>query len=290
LAKKGRSDKKTKSKPAKKRTSFIVSAVVILCVIGLVFLVLNPGVVEATATAELVDISGVVEVKQGETWTTAESNMELYESDSVRTGENSSASIVIFKGSIIRLDSNTEVTLTEIIQQEEGNSVTIDQEFGRTWSTVQGISGIDDYEVQTPTAVASVRGTSFDVNVSENGTTIIGVIRGIVNVSTTINGTVYTVELNENYSVTVDFDEMGDPQDFDQDDWIANNLLKDEGFVEDIKSVLRERIEPYLDEIADLLGEPIPEEHIDVLIGEFIQGRSLPPETPDHILEIFDLS
>jgi hypothetical protein len=278
--------KKVEVKPVKKRMNFLIPAVIFLCVIGIAVILLFPGAVEAESTAELVDIFGDVEVKQGDTWVTAENNMELHRYDSVRTGDNSSASIIIFKGSIIRLDSNTEVYLEELIQGEEGTFVTIEQEAGRTWSTVQKISGIDEYEVQTPTAVASVRGTSFDINI-ENGTTIVGVIKGSVDVKKTDNETVYTVL--ENYSVAVDSEEVGEPEDFDLDDWITNNLLKDEDFVDDIKDVLRERIEPYLDELRERVD--IPDEDIEILIDLYVQGKfTIPPETPDHLKEIFDLS
>jgi hypothetical protein len=277
--------KKVEVKPVKKRMNFLIPAVVFLCIIGIAVILLFPSA-EAEVTAELIDIFGDVEVKQGDTWVTAEDNMELNRYDSVRTGDNSSASIIIFKGSIIRLDSNTEVYLEKLIQGEEGTFVTIEQEAGRTWSTVQKISGIDEYEVQTPTAVASVRGTSFDVNI-ENGTTIVGVIKGSVNVSKTDNETVYTVL--ENYSRTVDSEEVGEPEDFDVDDWITNNLLKDEEFVDDIKDVLRARIEPHLDELRERID--IPDEDIEILIDLYVQGKFvIPPETPDHLKEIFDLS
>ena len=43
--------------------------------------------------------------------------MDLYESDSIKTGEDTSASIILFKSSIIRLDNNTEVTIGKLIQE-----------------------------------------------------------------------------------------------------------------------------------------------------------------------------
>ncbi len=282
-----KSNKKAKSKSMRKIFLLIIPIIIIVCIIGFMWFTQTTDVVNAQLIVE----SGTVQIKHaGGSWVSAQNSMLLYQSDSVKTGDNTSASIVLFKSSIIRLDSNTEVTIQEILQQAGETSVKIKQDIGRTWNTVSKMSGIDNYEVQTPTAVASVRGTSLDVNVHANGTTIISVIKGIVNVSITENGSiVYTIEINENWSVTVDFDEMGQPEPFDLDDWILNNLLKDEQFKKDLKEILYERIEPYIPELKDLYNAT--DEEINILIDGFIGGDfSLPPDTPDWIRELFDLS
>jgi len=254
--------KKRKSTSMRKKILLILPIMAIICIAGFVILTLTSDVVKA----QLIIESGTVQVKHTGSWTEATSGMELYQSDSVRTGYNASASIILFKGSVIRLDNNTEITLKKIIQQEE-TSVTIQQDAGRTWNTVQKISGIDNYEVQTPTTVASVRGTSFDVNVHANGITVVSVIKGMVNVSKTENGTVFIVELNENWSITVDHDEMGQQQPFEPDDWIQDNLLKDDTFKGDLKEILYSKIEPYIDDLKNLYG--MTDEEIDVLLDGY---------------------
>jgi len=259
--------------------------IMIISIIGFVWFITQTSDV---ASAQLVIDYGTVQVKHTGSWTEATSGMELYQSDSVRTGYNASASIILFKGSVIRLDNNTEITLKKIIQQEE-TSVTIQQDAGRTWNTVKKISGIDNYEVQTPTTVASVRGTSFDVNVNEMGITVVSVIKGIVNVSKTENGTVYSVELNANWSITIDHDKMGQQQPFEPDDWIQYNLLKDDTFKGDLKEILYSKIEPYIDDLKDLYG--MTDEEIAVLLDGYINGDfSIPPETPDIYKKLFELS
>ncbi len=276
--------KKRKSTSMRKKILLILPIMAIICIAGFVILTLTPDVVKA----QLIIESGTVQVKHTGSWTEATSGMELYQSDSVRTGYNASASIILFKGSVIRLDNNTEITLKKIIQQEE-TSVTIQQDAGRTWNTVQKISGIDNYEVQTPTTVASVRGTSFDVNVHANGITVVSVIKGMVNVSKTENGTVFIVELNENWSITVDHDEMGQQQPFEPDDWIQDNLLKDDTFKGDLKEILYSKIEPYIDDLKNLYG--MTDEEIDVLLDGYINGDfSIPSDTPDVYKKLFELS
>jgi len=289
-------DKKTETKskdekvPKKNRFRLIVVAVVVICLIGAVLLVVNTDILsseEETKAQLTFEVGSIVQVKHtGGSWVDAEDKMDLFESDSVKTGDDSTATIVLFKGSIVRLDSNTEITLKKIIDDEE-TSVTIEQGAGRTWSTIQGISGMDNYEVETPTAVASVRGTSFDVNITEEGITIVSVINGSVEVTKIGTTTTYTVL--ENYSVTVDSEGVGESQTFDRDDWIENNLLKDEQFKDDLRTTLKAKVLEHLDEIEEIIGEEIPEEHIDILIDQFIKGKPLPPNTPDELLEIIKL-
>jgi len=277
---------KEKTKIKTRNIYIVVSAVVLLCVIAAVFMFSTSPSVEAKAKLSFDSETNTVMVKhEGRAWVSAESGMDLYKTDSIKTGDDSTASIILFKGCIIRLDSNTEVTIKEIIEEEQ-TSVTIEQSTGRTWNTVQKMSGIDSYEVKTPTTVASVRGTSFDINVGEDGITIISVVEGLVNVSQTKDGEVYTIQLGKNYSVTVDYDEMGDPQVFEVDEWIEDNIEKDDDFRADLKAYLYEKIEPYMDQLKNDIG--MTGEEIDILIEGYIKGNfEIPPEAPDEFKELF---
>jgi hypothetical protein len=250
----------------------------------------SPNVVKA----QLIIESGDIQVKHaGGSWISAQNGMDLYQSDSIKTGVNASASIVFFKSSIIRLDSNTEVNLQEMMQNADGTNVKIKQDVGRTWNTVAKISGIDNYDVQTPTTIASVRGTAFVVIVESNGTTYYGVEHGILNVSSISNGTIQdTIDVSGNKSVIIYVDMVDkslEIKSFDKDDWILENLLKDEQLVMDIKEELYKRIEQYIPELKELYG--ITDEELDVLIDGYLLGYyDLPPETPNWIREIFELS
>ena len=280
-----------KTYSTKKIFLLITAVIAIICIIGFVWFIQTP----AIAKAQLVVESGTVQVKHaGGSWVSAENGILLYQSDSVKTGDNTSASIVLFESSIIRLDSNTEVTLQEVLQQDGETSVKINQDSGRTWNTISKISGIDNYEVQTPTTVASVRGTAFVVIVQSNGTTYYGVSHGILNVSSVSNGTIQDViDVHGNESVMVYIDMVNKsleikPFDID-DDWIQENLLKDEQFMTDVKEELYRRIEPYIPELKEQYG--ISDEELEDLIDGYLLGYyDLPPETPDWIREIIELS
>lgn len=273
----------------------IISAliIVILCVIGFAWFI-QTSEAEAEVKAQLVIESGTVQVKHaGESWSIAQNGTFLYQSDSVKTGNDSSASIVLFKSSIIRLASNTEVTLQKLLRQAGETNVTIKQDAGRTWNTVLKISGIDNYEVQTPTTIASVRGTSFYVNVHADDETNVGVGYGTNNVSSIKNGRIVdTIEVNENESVTVDPDTIDQPLEikpFETDDWILQNQQKDKENIKNVKEDLYRRIDPYIPELKERYG--VTDEELDVLIDGYLRGYyDLPPETPDWIREIIELS
>lgn len=283
-----KSNKKAKS--MKKIFLLIIPIIIIVCIIGFIWYTQSTDVVNAQLIVE----SGTVQVKHaGGSWISAQNSMLLHQSDSVKTGDNTSASIILFESSIIRLDNNTEVTIQELIQQEGETSVKIKQDAGRTWNTISKMSGIDNYDVQTPTTVASVRGTAFVVIVQSNGTTYYGVAHGILNVSYVSNGTIQgVVDLDENESVIAYVDMVNislEIKPFVKDDWVVENLLEDEQFRIDLKEELYSRIEPYIPELKEQYG--LTDQELEVLIDGYIMGYfDLPPDSPEWARKLFEFS
>lgn len=275
---------------SRKKFFLIIPIIIIICIIGVVWFTQASGVIKA----QLIIDYGTVEIKhEGGSWIPAQSGTLLYQSDFVKTGNNTYASIVLFESSIIRLDSNTAVILQKVIDEAGKSSITLQQETGRTWNTIQKISGIDNYDVQTPTTVASVRGTTFDVNVTTAGKTEVIVINGTVIVSSTKNGSVInTIDVNGNESVTIEpekINETLETKSFEKDEWILKNLNEDNKFREEIKEELYNRIEQYIPQLKEEFG--ITDEELDVLIDGYINGYyDLPPETPDWIRDLIEYS
>lgn len=281
--------KDIKPKSTKKIIFLILPIIVIICIAVFVWFSLRPEVIKA----QLVIETGTVQVKHmGETWVSAENGMSLYQSDSVRTGNNSSATIIFFKTSLVRLDSNTEVTLEKLFREEE-TSITIQQDSGRTWNSVYKISGIDNYEIQTPTTVASVRGTAFVVIVWENYSTYYGVSHGILNITSISNGVIQdSIDVSGDESVFVFIDMINESLEiapFEIDEWVIENLLKDQQFVDDLKAELYSRINDYIIEIQAEFN--ISDDEIDALLEGYILGYiELPDDTPEWIKELFEFS
>lgn len=289
---KNEKDIKVQTINKKKKFLVIIPVIIILCLIIFTwYMFSNPSV---TAKAQLIIDYGTVHFKHDSgSWVSAQNGMLLYQSDSIKTGNNTTASVILFESSIIRLDSNTEITIEQIIQEADEINVKIEQDSGRTWNTVAKISGIDNYEVHTPTTIASVRGTSFDVNISEDGNTTIGVGNGTVNVSIVENGTIIdTIETKENESVLIDPEKMHQPLEtkpFKKDDWIVKNQQKDKELQTNLKAELYSRIEPYIPQLKEEYG--ITDEELDVLIEGYVLGYlDLPPDTPQWIKDLFTLS
>ncbi len=183
--------------------------------------------------------------------------------------------------------------LKEIITEAGETSVTIQQDAGRTWNTVLKVSGIDDYEVQTPTTVASVRGTTFDVHIFVGNQTDIGVNRGIVFITKIIEDDVLgSIELKTDEMVSIfddNIDQILKIKDFLRDDWVLRNLDKDEDFKGDVKEELYKRIDPYIDDIKERWD--VTDEEFDVLVTGYVNGNfDLPPDTPDWIKDLMELS
>ena len=285
------SNKNIESLKSRKKFIFVIPIVVIIVLIGLVwFVFLSPDVVKA----QLIIESGEVQIKKEDgNWEIAENGMILYQSDTIKTGDNTEASIILFESSIIRLDSNTELILKEIIIEAGKTSVTIQQDAGRTWNTVLKVSGIDDYDVQTPTTVASVRGTSFDVYIIDSDVTDVGVGRGVVFISKIIKGNIFdSIELKMNEATSIygdDFDQILKIKEFLKDDWVLKNEDKDEDFKSDVKEDLYKRIDPYIDDIKERWD--VTDDELDVLVTGYINGNfDLPSETPEWIKDLMEIT
>jgi hypothetical protein len=135
-----------------------------LSIIGVIAVVLVAVVtfwaysVPAATTAILYIESGTVEVDQGSGWAAGSDEMELSQGAKVRTKEGE-ASVVLLSGEVLHLEPGTEISLSEV----SNSKISIKQLAGETWNKVTRISGISSYEVETPTTVATVRGTELFV-------------------------------------------------------------------------------------------------------------------------------
>lgn len=132
-------------------------------------------------------------MKEGtDDWVPAEHEMELDIGDSVKTGGNSSAEITFFDGSTMELGADTEIEILSLdIACDTGvTTITLAQMIGDTISRVTGIlDPASSYEVETPSGVVGVRGSSVEIHVFrdnwhyEDGTTI----------AINLEGNVYTI-------------------------------------------------------------------------------------------------
>lgn len=121
---------------------------------------------------------GDVEVNTGNGWVKATDGMKLSLRDSVKTLGNGMALIVLYESVMVTLEPNTEVSIKLLSEK----NLVVSQNSGSTWNKFSDLAGVKSYNVETPTTVATVRGTGFGVIVS-NGDSEIDVGEGVVDVS-----------------------------------------------------------------------------------------------------------
>ena len=101
-----------------------------------------------------------------------------------------------------------------------------------------------------------------------------------------------TIILNQNDSILIDAFDITKPfliRPFIKDQWIQNNEQKDQLFRKDVKKDLYERIDNFIPELKQRYQ--VNDEELEVLIDGYISGYfDLPPDTPDWIRDIIELS
>jgi hypothetical protein len=130
-------------------------------------------------------ISGNVEISGQASNQAGTDGMTLNAGTRIKTMPDSSALLTFFDGSTVELKSDTEIEITRL-ESNNGKAVTIvlKQWVGRTWSTVVKMADKGSrYQIETPSAVALVRGTQFLIDVDNTGRTREHTTQGLVSVS-----------------------------------------------------------------------------------------------------------
>jgi len=158
--------------------------------------------------------SGDIQVKKAKqnVWTKAELNMPVYFGDTIRTGGDGEGAITYEDKSLLKIHSNTRITLNAFVSPvEKKNSVLLF--FGRIWGKVRRkVLQMKAFEVQTPTAVLGVRGTEFGTASYEDGTMIVRVDSGKVSIDNETNRS--TLSSNQGAQLSFDTKEIRTEPDF----------------------------------------------------------------------------
>lgn len=130
--------------------------------------------------ARITAVEGVVDVQfAGEAdWSPAEADTPLTPGDSVRTDKESQAEIAFGDQTLYELQEQSTLALGEA----SASKVRFDLSIGSLLLHLRKLTSAKAVEVQTPAAVAAVRGTEFAVEAAEDGETSVGVYEGEVSV------------------------------------------------------------------------------------------------------------
>lgn len=117
--------------------------------------------------ATIIKLEGKVEVKIGEgDWIPAEEGMKLTQNDSIRTGAGSWADLRVGMVGGVKIKESSEIKLSELSSNPDGSeNIILYMTLGEMLVDARGIQKDSDFQVQTPTTVAAVRGTIYNVKV-----------------------------------------------------------------------------------------------------------------------------
>lgn len=137
----------------------------------------------ASSIAKITFYTGQVQVQKPmkEDWGKAIFNQNLLSGQKVKTQDDSRAEIGFADGSIIRIDSNSKLDIMDAKKEKSGaQTATAKVWSGKVWANVNKMSKKTKFQLESPTAVAAVRGTVYRMSVSDDNTTKIAVYSGEV--------------------------------------------------------------------------------------------------------------
>lgn len=172
--------------PAKRRGRGPLRLIIALVVIVLIVVGLTIGLSIAAQGATSVGGTLTVFVPQttlsraGGAFAPAISGTIVEPGDSVATDAKGRAQIELPDGTITRLATNTTITLSNAHFSKDGSlhDASIIDKIGRTLSTVQHLAGGASFQVVGNSTTASVRGTIFEVVVNPDGSVLIKLFQG----------------------------------------------------------------------------------------------------------------
>jgi len=197
-------------------------------------------------------LSVLVEKKAGEEWLELISGDQLKNGDIVKTDSSGLANIYFPDGSVIRLDSNSQIVISEADYDEDSKTLKLKIKLlaGRVWSKIFELATNESYwEVETANAVAAVRGTAFGVEYINDETVVIGWENtveveaidvysgrklGVATVSANkllrVNETTARMSANEKYVLSDSVEDL--PLEIQNLEWIKRSINADAGLFE----------------------------------------------------------
>ncbi len=173
------------AKPAPRRRRglrWIVVLVVIVVVVGGLLFWLNLSASASTNAVAVLNVFLPVTsvAHNGGAYDPATTGSIVQPGDGVKTDAKGRAAIQFPDGTLTRLASDTEMTLTSAHFAKDGNlhDTSIAQKLGRTFTNVQHLVSGATYKVSGQSATATVRGTKFEVYIKADGTMIVKLFAG----------------------------------------------------------------------------------------------------------------
>jgi len=149
----------------------------------LIFQIITPAVWAGEAVIQLAQVKGKVEVvlKGADAAVIGEQGMALHEGDLVQTYKRAKATIVFEKTGTVELKGPARFKIEKATIEDEKTETVTFLEQGKLRAKVRKLAESGSiFQIKTPVAVATVRGTIFSLGVALTGATILAVTKGIL--------------------------------------------------------------------------------------------------------------
>lgn len=163
----------------------VALVIIVLVVVGLA-IGLNLAASAATNVGAVVTVfvPSVSVARAGGAYADATSGTVVEPGDSVKTDAKGRGQIRFPDGSTMRLANSSEITLSSSHFAKDGSvhDISIIERVGRTLTTVQHLVGGASFQVVGNSTTASVRGTQFEIVVNPDGSVLIKLFVGVLDV------------------------------------------------------------------------------------------------------------
>lgn len=138
----------------------------ILAIIGLGILILGGLIFLQVASASVGNLQvyqGSAEIVRDGKTQSGKTGTDVHFKDTIKTPKGATVAIVLKDSSVVRLEAGSEVEIEELSYQgQKIKQASFKLKLGRLWSRVAPLEKDGQFEVETPTVVAAIRGTSFN--------------------------------------------------------------------------------------------------------------------------------
>lgn len=133
--------------------------------------------VASAGFAEIVGLSGKGDYRQdgGSTWLEAKLRVQLEPAWWVRTGPDSNMALMVAPEVQVKLSANS---IFQLRKDEKSQGTTLNLRQGRAWSQSKQASGT--LKMETPSAIAAIHGTDWEMAVDADGRSTLTVLHGSV--------------------------------------------------------------------------------------------------------------
>jgi hypothetical protein len=139
---------------------------------------------QSSATVDFVQCTATARGPGAASAAALAAGQKLEEGTALTVAPDAFVTVTLADGTVVRIQSQSDVVLRQLRRRGRAGSVqaVLEMRSGAVESAVQPAAGPRRFEVRTPLAITSVRGTRFGIAMGESGQTIASVLEGAVGV------------------------------------------------------------------------------------------------------------